>query len=229
MATPVGWVAGEWITHRWRRESGKCVPASLRRQPWHIRLTRPPGALNSPGCLVDRVVLERVASDRVAARIIWRGGEDTMLAVDMSARALRDLSGIGAMEARVAELARTTLPDAEIAGVLTREGFRSPLRDRVLTSTVSKLRLRAGILRWPEGRARRHVVPGWLTVPQLAERLEVDVAWIHHRIRNGTIAVPRDRATRMYLFLDAIETVTAFQALKAGNLRHLDFGSPARS
>jgi DNA invertase Pin-like site-specific DNA recombinase len=180
-------------------------------------------------CLVDRVVLERVASDRVAARIIWRGGEDTMLTVDMSARALRDLSGIGAMEARVAELARTTLPDAEIAGVLTREGSRSPLRDRVLTSTVSKLRLRAGILRWPEGRTRRHVVPGWLTVPQLAERLEVDVAWIHHRIRNGTIAVPRDRATRMYLFPDATETVTAFQALKAGNLRHLDFGSPARS
>jgi DNA invertase Pin-like site-specific DNA recombinase len=180
-------------------------------------------------CLVDKVVLERVAPDRVAARIIWRGGADTTLTVDTSARALRDLSGIVAMEARVAELARAGLPDAEIASLLAREGFRSPLRDLVLTSTVRKLRLRAGILRWPEGRRRRRAVPGWLTVPQLAERLEVEPAWIHHRIRNGTVAVPRDRSTRMYLFPDAAETVAAFRSLTTGQLKHLDFCHAGRS
>src|SRR3954447_14475250 len=122
-------------------------------------------------CLIDKVVLERTAPDRAAVRIVWRGGEDTTLTVDTSAHALRDLSGIGAMRSRVLELARAGLPDAEIALTLTREGFRSPLRDVVLASTVRKLRLRAGVLRWPEGRPRGRTVRGWLTVPQLAERL----------------------------------------------------------
>ena len=171
------------------------------------------------------MVLERTAPDRAAVRIVWRGGEDTTLTVDTSAHALRDLSGIGAMRSRVLELARAGLPDAEIALALTREGFRSPLRDLVLASTVRKLRLRAGVLRWPEGRPRGRTVRGWLTVLQLAERLAVDPAWIHHRIRNGTIAVPRDGATRMYLFPDAAETIAAFQRLRSGDLRHLDFGT----
>jgi DNA invertase Pin-like site-specific DNA recombinase len=176
-------------------------------------------------CLIDKVVLERIAPDRAAVRIVWRGGEDTTLTVDTSAHALRDLSGIGAMRARVLELAQAGLPDAEIALTLTREGFRSPLRDVMLASTVRKLRLRAGVLRWPEGRPRGRTVRGWLTVPQLAARLAVDPAWIHHRIRNGTIAVPRDGATRMYLFPDAAETIAAFQRLRCGHLRHLDFGT----
>jgi hypothetical protein len=176
-------------------------------------------------CLIDKVVLERIAPDRAAVRIVWRGGEDTTLTVDTSAHALRDLSGIGAMRSRVLELAQAGLPDAEIALTLTREGFRSPLRDVVLVSTVRKLRLRAGVLRWPEGRPRGRTVRGWLTVPQLAARLAVDPAWIHHRIRNGTIAVPRDGATRMYLFPDAAETIAAFQRLRCGHLRHLDFGT----
>jgi DNA invertase Pin-like site-specific DNA recombinase len=176
-------------------------------------------------CLIDKVVLERIAPDRAAVRIVWRGGEDTTLTVDTSAHALRDLSGIGAMRSRVLELAQAGLPDAEIALTLTREGFRSPLRDVVLVSTVRKLRLRAGVLRWPEGRPRGRTVRGWLTVPQLAAQLAADPAWIHHRIRNGTIAVPRDGATRMYLFPDAAETVAAFQRLRCGDLRHLDFGT----
>jgi DNA invertase Pin-like site-specific DNA recombinase len=179
-------------------------------------------------CMVDEVVLERTAPDRVAARIVWRGGEDTTLTVDTSAHALSALSGIGAMRARAVELARAGLGDAEIALTLTREGFRSPLRDVVLVSTVGKLRLRAGVLRWPEGRPRGRTVRGWLTVPQLAERLAVDPAWIHHRIRNGTIAVSLADATRMYLFPDADATIDAFQRLRCGDLRHLDFRATHR-
>jgi hypothetical protein len=173
--------------------------------------------------MVDEVVLERTAPDRVAARIVWRGGEDTTLTVDTSAHVLSALAGISAMRARAVELARAGLGDAEIALTLTREGFRSPLRDVVLASTVRKLRLRAGVLRWPEGRPRGRTVRGWLTVPQLAERLAVDPAWIHHRIRNGTIAVSLADATRMYLFPDADATIDAFQRLRCGDLRHLDF------
>lgn len=179
-------------------------------------------------CMVDEVVLERTAPDRVAARIVWRGGEDTTLTVDTSAHALSALSGIGAMRARAVELARAGLGDAEIALTLTREGFRSPPRDVVLASTVRKLRLRAGVLRWPEGRPRGRTVRGWLTVPQLAERLAVDPAWIHHRIRNGTIAVSLADATRMYLFPDADATIDAFQRLRCGDLRHLDFRATHR-
>jgi hypothetical protein len=180
-------------------------------------------------CLIDKVVLERRAPDRVAARIVWRGGEDTVLEVDVSAHALRSLSGIAAMEARVAELARSGMADAAIARTLTDEGFRSPLRQIVLQSTVTKLRLRAGIRRWPAHRAIQREVQGCLTVPQLAERLGLDAAWIHHRIRTGKIEITRDGATRMYLFPDTPETIAALTRLKSGEIGRINFrAGPSR-
>jgi hypothetical protein len=59
-------------------------------------------------------------------------------------------------------------------------------------------------------------VPGSLTVPQLARRIQTPVHWIYDRIHNGTIAVARDDKTGLYLFPDTPATVANLKRLKAG-------------
>src|SRR3712207_125721 len=56
-------------------------------------------------CLVDKVVLRRVAPARAAVRVVWRGGAVTELVVELPVNALAALARGAEMEARVLELA----------------------------------------------------------------------------------------------------------------------------
>ena len=56
---------------------------------------------------------------------------------------------------------------------------------------------------------------------ELARRLQVSRDWIERRIRNGTIAIARDTASRRFLFPDADATLARFEELKAGLVDHL--------
>jgi DNA invertase Pin-like site-specific DNA recombinase len=177
-------------------------------------------------CLIDKVILHRAAPERIEIRIVWRGGEISEEQVEPRVYALHALSRGADMQARILELALQGLPDAEIAKVLTEEGYRSPRCSHVLARTVQIFRQRHRVLRGASRTHPRHI-PGWLTMAELARRLQVPRCWIERRIWNGTIVVVRDAAAKRYLFPDTEETIAALQQLKSGAIDRLNFAPNA--
>ena len=69
-------------------------------------------------------------------------------------------------------------------------------------------------------------VPGYLTVPQLAQALAIKPHWVYHQIKRGAVAITRDGATGLYLFPDTPETLEGFRQLRAGHLSQLRYDTP---
>jgi len=126
------------------------------------------------------------------------------------------------MQARILELARQDLPDAEVAKVLTGEGYRSPRCSQALVRTVQVFRQHHRVLRGASRTHPRHI-PGWLTMAELARRVQVSRSWIERQIWKGTIVVARDAAAKRHLFPDTGETIAALQQLKSGEIDCLSF------
>jgi hypothetical protein len=120
--------------------------------------------------------------------------------VEVAVGDLNRLSRGREMEASILEMTRTSMPDDEIACVLTDGGHRLPMRDYVLVSTVRAVRLREKILR-NRNQSHPRNIPGWLTVSQMEDQLQLSRHWIYDRIHDGTIAIRRDETTGLYLFL----------------------------
>src|SRR3954467_15416290 len=170
---------------------GPQLPA-LWRQPAMTR-ERKKALLRS---LIDKVVLRRVAAERIGIRIVWRGGEISALEVEVAVSTHRVLARGTEMEARLLALARQGADDATIAAQLTREGYRSARRGHVSADTVRHVRHQHRVLRdWRLAHPRH--VPGWLTMAELARRLRVSRDWLERRVRDGTIA--RDAADDRFL------------------------------
>jgi hypothetical protein len=173
-------------------------------------------------CLIDKVVIHRAARDCVHTRIVWRGGDVTVLHIPITVGSLEELSCGQEMEKRIVKLARAGHLDQAIAKQLTAAGFRSPLRGHVLPSTVRIIRLRHGIMQLAR-QSHPRKIPGYLTVPQVVRMLDVQSHWIYDRINNGTIALSRDARTKLYLFPDKPATLVGLRKLKAGKRKHLTF------
>ena len=173
-------------------------------------------------CLIDKVVIHRIAADTIHMRIVWRGGDASVFDVPVPVGSLSALSRHEEMEIRVLEGARASQNDTEIAAELSAAGFRSPMRKQVLPSTVRGIRLRHGIL---QVRSQSHPrrIPGYLTIPQLAGRLGATTHWIYDRIHNGSIIVLRDEGSGLYLFPDTPDTLTDLQKLRTGEVEQLTF------
>ncbi len=176
-------------------------------------------------CLIDKVVLRRVARDAASVRVVWRGGAVSELTVALPVNSLAALPRGAEMEARVLELARAGMHDEEIAQVLAAEGHRSPgLDEGVLPATARTIRLRHGIkvmrrcTRWPRA-------PGWLTVADVALQLQVPQRWLRERLWAGAIQTTREPSGR-YLLPDRPDTLDALRQLRAGTIRNID---PTRS
>ncbi len=168
-------------------------------------------------CLIDKVVIRRIAPDSVQARIVWRGGDTTTAEIPVTVNSLARLSSAREMEETILSMAREGKTDQEIAEHLTRQGHRSPKGPIVLVSTVRIIRLRHRLLiKQSQSHPRR--IPGHLTVSQVAERLEVSKHWIYDRIHNGTIQIERDPVSRLFLFQDSLMTTTLLKQLKAGEI-----------
>ena len=161
-------------------------------------------------CLIDKVVMHRIAGDCVQARIVWKGGESTTLEIPVTVGSFAALSSAKEMEKHVLDLCHQGKTDKEIARHLTDLGFRSPLRDHVLQSTVQLIRLSHRVLRHPSNRPQ---IPGFLTISQLTEMLKLPRGWIYNRIVNGKIQIEKDSQTRLYVFPDAPETIQQLQKL----------------
>src|SRR5689334_17389242 len=132
-------------------------------------------------CLIDKVVIHRSAPDNIHVRIVWRGGDASEVDTPAAVGSLAALSRHAELEARILELARAGRGDEAIAAELTADGHRSPMRERVLASTVRIIRLRHGVLlKRSQSHPRR--LPGRLTIPQLAAQLGVRAHWIYDRV-----------------------------------------------
>ena len=173
-------------------------------------------------CLIDKVVLHRIGRDRVCTRIIWKGGDTSMIEVPIPVGSLAELSNAAELEERILTLSRQGIDDQTIAKQLTTEGFRSPLRLTLLPSTVKRIRLQHGILQVRHQSHPRHV-PGFLTISQLTKVLNLPAHWFHDRINKGSIAVSKDEATGLYLFPDQPAILEQFEQFKAGKIDNLRF------
>src|SRR5215203_5093712 len=229
--------AEEMLAHR---RAARAVPETLTPEerddflalgPQLPALWRQPGVARAHKkallrCLIDKVVLHRLAPDRIAVRLVWRGGEVSELQVEPAVRALHALSRGAETQARLLELARQGMADAAIADLLTREGHRSARCSYVPVRTVQIVRQRHRVLRGASRTHPRHL-PGWLTIAELARQLQVSRSWIDRRIRDGTIAIDRDVAAKRYLFPDTEDSRAALQRLKSGEAHHLDVAPSA--
>jgi len=177
--------------------------------------------------LIDKVVLERVARDCVQTRIVWKGGATTTLMVDVPVGSFADLAGAERMEQIILEQSGKGSSDEEIARQLTAQGYRSPMRDVVLPSTVKTIRLKHRLF---QKRSQSHPrqIAGCLTVPQLAQRLNLTVHWISDRIANGSIQVTKDATTRLYLFPDTRATLDAVSELQLAKRVRVSFVAVAQ-
>jgi len=173
-------------------------------------------------CLIDKVVVHRLARDQVCTRIVWKGGDTTTVELPIPVGSLAELTHAAELETRIVELSQQALDDQTIAKQLTQEGYRSPLRSTLLPSTVKTIRLKHRILL---NRSQSHPrrILGYLTVPQIATTLNLSPHWIYDRIHKGTIIITRDRQTGLYLFPDEPNTLAQFQQLQAGQLQNLRF------
>ncbi len=170
-------------------------------------------------CLIDKVVLRRSDEQRahVQTRVVWRGGAVTELDVPIPVGAVRDLDGFEQMQAQILELETGGTSDEEIARLLTERGFRSPMHDTLLPSTVKSIRLRHGRFHRYRG-PRPRQAEGFLTVPQVAQALGVTAHWLYNLIRRGVIQIDRDLKTHLYLFPDRPETIDELRRLQAGEI-----------
>ena len=174
-------------------------------------------------CLLEKVVIHRVGRDRVHVRIVWRGGEVTIYEIPITVGSLAELSSGQELERHVLALHAAGKSDQDIAAALTAAGFRSPLRQEVLVSTVKGLRLKHRCFITRHQSHPRHI-PGALTVPQVAQRLGVSIHWLHDRIQNGRIRLQKDSTTGLYLFPDHPRTTELLTHLRAGHRQHVGFG-----
>ena len=176
-------------------------------------------------CLIDKVVVQRIPRDEIQTRIVWKGGATTTFAVPVTVGAFADLQGAAAMEQQILTLFAAGHTDEAVAAQLTQQGYRSPHRPYVLPSTVQTIRLKHGLMqRDHQSHPRRKA--GYLTIPQLAQRLGVSKYWLHDRIQNGHIQIVKDATTGVYLFPDHPTTLEQLRQLQAEPSTRVSFTAP---
>lgn len=173
-------------------------------------------------CLIDKVVVHRVARDAVQVRIVWKGEECTTLQVPVTVGAWTDLRDGPAMERIILEQSARGVADEEIAQELTAQGYRSPRGPNVLPSTVRGIRRKHRLFR-QRSQSHPRQVDGSLTVSQVARALDLPPHWIYDRIYNGTIQITKDSDHGIFLFPNTPATLDQFQQLKDGTLQSLRF------
>ena len=160
--------------------------------------------------------------EQVSVRLVWRGGAVTQEDVSVPVGSLRDMGNFDQLEEQILALESEGKSDEDIAAILTDAGFRSPQKGRLLRSTVQTIRLKhKRIHRFWGPRPRR--VKGFLTLPQVAEKVGVKPHWIYHLIDTKVIRINKDKKSGLYLFPDSKKTINDFRRLKTGNVKRLDY------
>ena len=172
--------------------------------------------------LIDKVVLERVATDKVRVLVVWRGGQTTTAEIRVPVSSFARLSDLEQIQATIAGLTREGQTDDQIAAVLTTSGHRAPTGAPLNAAAVGKLRRANRVLRYPK-KSRPCTKAGFLTISQLAEKLNVTYTKIYWHILDGKINLKKDESTRCFLFPDKPSTVEQVKLLFEGKITQLDF------
>lgn len=139
-------------------------------------------------CLIDKIVINRTTRDNVNTRIIWKGGDTTTIQIPITVGSFQELSFSDDMEKIIIELTKENKTDQEIAEFLTLKGFRSPQKQNVLPSTVQTIRLKHRLFQ-KHSQSHPRSIDGFLTLPEISQRINVSKYWIYDRINNGIITV----------------------------------------
>jgi DNA invertase Pin-like site-specific DNA recombinase len=197
------------------KQIGQHLP-DIWKQPYLLTTTKK-AILRS---LIDKVVVHRVQKDQLQIRIIWKGGATTTNLININVGSFAHLSNAKQMEERIVELTKKGVPDQQIAHRLTQQGYKSPQSNTVLTSTIKTIRLKHRILIAPS-QSHPRKVSGFLTVSQLAKKLEVRNYWIYDRINNQTIQIKKNPKIREYLFPDTSQTIEKLLKIKNGVVKNI--------
>lgn len=173
-------------------------------------------------CLIDKVVIRRSHRDQVHTRIVWKGGATTTFNIPIPVGSFAELSCAEEMEKLILSMASDGVPDEDIARQLTDKGYRSPMQNYVLPSTVKGIRLKHRLFKTPtQSHPRR--ISGYLTVPQIANHLNIPTHWIYDRIHKGGIQIVKDPQSKLYLFPDNPGTIAMFRKFRKGQIKKLQF------
>lgn len=169
--------------------------------------------------LIDKVILERIATDKVRVRVVWRGGQTTTAEIRVPVSSFARLSDLEQIQEMIARLTAEGQTDEQIAAALTANGHLAPTGASLNASAVGKLRRAKRVLRYPN-KSRPCTKAGYLTIAQLAERMKVTYTKIYWHILDGKI---KDQITRCFLFPDKPSTVEQLRLLFAGKIAQLEF------
>jgi DNA invertase Pin-like site-specific DNA recombinase len=140
--------------------------------------------------LIARVILQRLAPDRVQVKIVWVSGHFSQGMVIPPIHRQAQVSGYERMVARIRELWQAGFTDDHIAATLTTEGFYSARRQAVLPRTVLKIRNQQHwVSRYHAHRGTAKIEGLW-TIHGLAHELGVDRNWFYRRLARGTLCEP---------------------------------------
>lgn len=177
-------------------------------------------------CLIDKVVVHKIKRDQLQIRIVWQGGETTTTKLPITVGSFNHLSFADEMKQIIINQSKAGNTDAEIANFLTKNGYRSPMKKYVLTSTVQIIRLKHHIM---TKRSQSHPFrkDGYLTITQIAKIIDITPSQIYDRINNGSIKIKQinDSTKIKYLFKDVPETIDLFKNLFEGKLKIIDFSN----
>ena len=209
-----------------------CIPADLLEQLhdvgphlpelWQQKLLKTSQKKALLRALIDKVVVHRVATDKVRVRVVWRGGLSTTADVRVPVSSFARLTDGQEIRETILRLVGEGQTDAPIAAALTANGHCSPSGGVINADTVRQFRLTNRVLRCPN-KSQPRAKPGYLTIPQLAKKLKVSSDRIYRRILNGTIKVMKDEHIGCYLFPDNLPTLTQFGQLLMGQIKQLAF------
>lgn len=173
-------------------------------------------------CLIDKVVVHRQERDSLSVRIVWKGGDTTTTIINIPVGSFKELSSANEMEKRIITLSQQGKNDRIIAQQLTEEGYRSPMKPYVIPSTVQNIRLKHRILQ-KDSQSHQLRKENYLSITQVAEKLNVSRHWIYDRIHNGRIKIDKNTEVNAYLFSDDFQTMKLLKQLKNGHLHNVDF------
>ncbi len=140
--------------------------------------------------LISQVIVKRVAADRVEVKIVWVSGHVSQGIVIPPVLHQRHVTGYDTMVERTRQLWSEGYTDAQIAETLSREGFRSARRNRVLARTVLRIRNHHHwVSRYHQHRLADKIDDMW-TIHGLSRHLGVAREWFYQRIRTGALHEP---------------------------------------
>jgi DNA invertase Pin-like site-specific DNA recombinase len=140
--------------------------------------------------LISRVILTRVAPDRVEVKIVWVSGHFSVGYLTPPIHRQADVSRYDEMVERIRQLWGEGRKDADIADTLTREGFHSARSPDISAAAVVKVRHQN---QWTSNYHAHRLadkIDGYWTIHGLSRELGIDRNWFYRRIYTGELCEP---------------------------------------